>query len=140
MTPEDVDRVVQVAHLVHDDTALSTEFYRLLFERRPDLRLLFPQDMTHQLQRFVTELEQLAVCLPDLSGFEKRAHDLGARHHGYGVRTDHYPVVREALLDALSRHLAPAFNGEDRLAWARAFNLLSEMMLEGAAPLTTPSE
>jgi hemoglobin-like flavoprotein len=140
MTPEDVDRVVQVARRVHDDTALSTEFYRILFERRPDLRLLFPQDMTHQLQRFVTELEGLAVCLPDLSSFEGRAHDLGRRHRDYGVRTEHYPVVREALLDALSSHLAPAFDREDRLAWARAFNLLAEMMLEGAEPVTLPGE
>jgi hemoglobin-like flavoprotein len=133
MTPEDVDRVVRAAHRVHDDTALSTEFYRLLFDRHPDLRLLFPQDMRHQLKRFVTELEELALCLPDLSAFEDRAHALGERHREYGVRAEHYPVVREVLVDALSQHLAPDFDRDDRLAWARTFNLLAEMMLEGAA-------
>jgi hemoglobin-like flavoprotein len=140
MTPEDVDRVVRVARRVHDDTMLSTEFYRLLFARRPDLRLLFPPDMQHQLARFVTELEGLALCLPELSAFEQRAHGLGERHHHYGVRAEHYPVVREALLDALSVHLAPGFDSDDRVAWARAFNLLAEMMLEGAEQLAVPPE
>ena len=132
MTPEDVDRVVATAARVHDDTALSSAFYRLLFERNPQLRPLFPADMSHQLHRFVTELEALARALPDLGGFELRAHELGERHVGYGVRAEYYPLVREALLDALAEHLQPDFGPEDRLAWAKAFNLLAEIMLEGS--------
>ena len=140
MTPEDVDRVVRVARTVHHDTALSSAFYQLLFERHPDLRALFPADMAHQLEKFVTELEALAVCLPNLSAFEERARHLGDRHHAYGVRARHYPMVRDALLDALRDHLAPDFDADDRLAWARAFNLLTEMMLEGAERLAVPGE
>jgi hemoglobin-like flavoprotein len=139
VTPEDVDRVVATAAQVHDDTALSAAFYRVLFERHPELRPLFPADMSHQLHRFVAELEALARTLPDLSGFEQRAHELGERHVHYGVRAEYYPMVREALLDGLAEHLAPGFGPDDRLAWARAFNLLSEIMLEGAEPVrTTP--
>lgn len=132
MTPEDVDRVVATAARVHDDTALSSAFYRVLFERHPELRPLFPADMGHQLHRFVTELEALARALPDLGDFEHRAHELGERHVHYGVRAEYYPMVREALLDGLAEHLAPDFGPEDRLAWARAFNLLAEIMLEGS--------
>jgi hemoglobin-like flavoprotein len=140
MTPEDVDRVVRAAHRIHDDTALSSGFYRFLFDRRPDLRTMFPADMRRQREKFVTELEGLASSLPDLSAFEERAHALGARHHSYGVRAEHFASVREALLDALTVRLAPDFDDQDRLAWARAFNLLAEMMLEGAERVTVPGE
>jgi hemoglobin-like flavoprotein len=131
VTPEDVERVVRTAARVHDDIALSRTFYRLLFERHPELRALFPADMSHQLHRFVIELEALATSLPDLVGFERRAHELGERHVAYGVTIQHYPMVRDALVDALADYLQPSFGPEDRLAWVRAFNLLAEVMLEG---------
>jgi hemoglobin-like flavoprotein len=84
------------------------------------------------MHRFVFELGSLAVALPQLAGFEARAHELGARHVGYGVRHQHYPMVRDALLDALAAHLAPDFDEADRQSWELAFNLLAEIMMEGA--------
>lgn len=132
MTPEDLHRVLATAERVHDDAGLSAAFYQRLFERAPELRELFPADMDHQLQRFVDELEGLARALPDLGGFETRAHLLGARHAGYGVTSRHYPLVRDALLDAMTAHLGETFDAAHRDSWLRAFNLLTEIMLEGA--------
>jgi hemoglobin-like flavoprotein len=132
VTPEDIERVLRTAQEVEGDTALSRAFYTVLFERHPELRQLFPDDMSLLLHKFVTELEGLARALPDLGDFEVRARLLGARHVAYGVRRQHYPMVRDALIDALDAHLGSRFSAEDRVAWNRAFNLLSEIMLEGA--------
>jgi hypothetical protein len=41
-------------------------------------------------------------------------------------------MVRDALIDALAAHLAPDFDQADRQSWGLAFNLLAEIMLEGA--------
>jgi hemoglobin-like flavoprotein len=132
VTPEDVERVTRTAARVGSDTDLSAQFYALLFSRHPELRPLFPVDMGHQMHKFVDELGALAVALPQIGGFEARAHELGARHVAYGVRHQHYPMVRDALIDALAAHLAPDFDQADRQSWELAFNLLAEIMLEGA--------
>jgi hemoglobin-like flavoprotein len=132
VTPEDIDRVLRTAEQVEGDTALSKAFYAVLFDRHPELRELFPDDMSQLLHKFVSELEALARALPDLSGFEDRARSLGARHVGFGVRRQHYPLVRDALIDALDSHLGADFGPEERASWTRAFNLLTEIMLEGA--------
>ena len=133
MTPEDVALVVETAPLVHEDTELVSRLYELLFERHPDVRAMFPQDMTAQVHRFVTEIEAFAVAMPDLRAVEERAAQLGARHVRYGVRPAQFPYVRDALLDVLAERLGERFSPAHRMAWARAYNLMAEIMMESGA-------
>ena len=133
MTPEDVALVVETAPLVHEDTEMVSRLYELLFERHPDVRPMFPQDMTAQVHRFVTEIEAFAVAMPDLEAVEERASQLGARHVRYGVRPAHFPFVRDALLDVLAERLGERFSAAHRTAWARAYNLMAEIMMESGA-------
>ena len=130
MTPEDVARVVETAPLVHEDTAMVTRLYQLLFERHPELRPMFPADMSVQVHRFTTEIEALALAMPDLREVEARVSALGARHVQYGVRPTHFPAIRDALLDVLAERLGQRFTAEHRLAWSRAYNLLAEIMMD----------
>jgi hemoglobin-like flavoprotein len=130
MTPEDVALVVETAPLVHEDTEMVSRLYELLFERHPDVREMFPHDMTAQVHRFVTEIEVFAVSMPDLRAVEERASQLGARHVRYGVRPAHFPFVRDALLDVLAERLGERFSPAHRTAWARAYNLMAEIMME----------
>ncbi len=135
MTPEDIARVTATAARMQEDTALVSRFYEVLFERRPDFRPMFPDDLDPQVHRFVAEIGALAAALPDLRGFEGRAQALGERHARYGVVGSHYPVVRDALIDALEERIGPEFTAEYRTAWARAFNLLAEIMQESRPPV-----
>ncbi len=135
MTPEDVARVVGTAEMVHEDTVLVARFYELLFERHPELRAMFPDDMTELHHRFVTEIEAFARAMPELTEVETRATLLGARHARYGVRVAHYPLVRDALLDVLGEQLGDRFTPEHRQSWARAYNLLAEIMMESRPPV-----
>jgi len=133
MTPEDVALVVETAPLVHEDTEMVSRLYELLFERHPDVREMFPADMSAQVHRFVTEIEVFAVAMPDLRAVEERAAQLGARHARYGVRAAHFPFVRDALLDVLGERLGERFSPAHRMAWTRAYNLMAEIMMESGA-------
>jgi hemoglobin-like flavoprotein len=133
MTPEDVALVVETAPLVHEDTELVSRLYELLFERHPEVRGMFPDDMTAQVHRFVMEIEAFAVAMPDLRAVEERAAQLGARHVRYGVRPAQFPYVRDALLDVLAERLGERFSPAHRMAWARAYNLMAEIMMESGA-------
>jgi hemoglobin-like flavoprotein len=59
--------------------------------------------------------------------------DLGARHVGYGVKTEHYSTVGLALLAMLEKVLGDDFTPESRRAWADLHDLISQTMLRGAA-------
>jgi methyl-accepting chemotaxis protein len=49
------------------------------------------------------------------------------------VRVAGYQTVGAALLDALAAVLGDSFDVPTRQAWAAAYNLIAETMLEGAA-------
>jgi hemoglobin-like flavoprotein len=71
--------------------------------------------------------------IPRLDELLAQTRALGARHVGYGVRAADYRTVGVALLDALAAVLGDDFDAPTREAWATAYNLMAETMLDGAA-------
>jgi nitric oxide dioxygenase len=140
MNPDDLLRVQTQAEALLDDDTLATRFYERLFAAHPDTAELFAADLTAQRARFGNELAVLIAALRDLPRFENRARVLGRRHHDdHGVRLEHYRFVGDALIAAVEDRLGAAFTDEDRTAWMRAYNLVSELMQEGART-TEPSD
>ena len=84
-------------------------FYDRLFETAPEVRSMFPADLSGQkvkliamLGTAVNNLHQLDVILPAV-------RDLGSRHRRYGVTTEHYAPVGAALLWTLEQGLGSSF-------------------------------
>jgi hemoglobin-like flavoprotein len=134
MTPQQLELVATTAEQVdlHADR-FATAFYEHLFTTWPELRELFPDDLTAQRAKLADEMIYLAEVASDFDGFADRTRQLGARHRGYGVRTDHYEAMRESLLTALRTVLGEQFTDEVEEAWTRLYGLLAEMMMDGAS-------
>lgn len=129
MTPEQIEIVRgTVADLDGRITDVAEILYRRLFERHPELRDRFPPDPTEQAAKFAAELDAIVALLPELGRLTPEAAALGRRHEGYGVRAADYPLVRDALLDALAEVLGGGFADVHRLAWRRAYDLVAEVM------------
>ena len=134
MTPEQITLVQSsFARLGPELPALTTRFYQELFGRDPALRALFTTDMAVQKVRFAEKLAEIVRAMPRLAELLGHTRALGARHVGYGVRVADYRTVEDALLAALAAVLGDSFDAPTREAWARAYNLVAEIMLEGAA-------
>ena len=134
MTPEQIPLVQSSFERVGARLpAVATQFYEELFRRDPALRQLFTTDMAEQKVRFATKLAEIVHTLPRLDELLVHTRALGARHAGYGVKVADYQTVGESLLDALAAVLGESMDDQTRQAWARAYNLVSEIMLEGAA-------
>ncbi len=133
MTPEQITLVQSsFERLGPELPALATRFYQELFGRDPALRPLFTTDMALQKVRFAEKLTEIVRAMPRLSELLGHTRALGARHAGYGVRAVDYRTVGEALLAALAV-LGDSFDAQTREAWAIAYNLVAETMLDGAA-------
>ena len=134
MTPEDLIAVQSSYHRLGPRLpAMAARFYQELFSRDPELRPLFTTDMAEQQVRFAAKLTELVQALPRLDDLLAHTRALGARHVGYGVRVADYQTVGTALLAALAAILGDAFDAPTREAWALAYNLVAETMLDGAA-------
>ena len=134
MTPEQITLVQSsFERLGADLPTMATRFYQELFGRDPALRPLFTTDLAKQEVRFAEKLTEIVRAMPRLDELLTHTRALGARHAGYGVRAADYQTLGGALLAALAAELGDSFDAPTREAWALAYNLVAETMLEGAA-------
>jgi hemoglobin-like flavoprotein len=133
MTPHQIDLVQTSFNAVKPIAGAAAElFYNRLFTLDPSLRGMFKGDMARQGQMLMSMIGAAVTGLRDLTTLAPIVRRLGARHAGYGVRTEHYATVGGALLWTLEQGLGDKFTPEVRDAWAGAYHLLSEVMQQGA--------
>ena len=108
-------------------------FYTRLFEAAPAVKPLFAKtDLRKQKAMLLATLVLLRKSLRDLEAIAPKLRQLGARHVGYGARTEHYPVVAEVMLASMAVIAGEAWTAEIEAAWAGALGLVATAMLEGA--------
>jgi hemoglobin-like flavoprotein len=121
------------ARIVPIQSAAADLFYDRLFAVSPKLRELFPADLHGQKQKLMQMISTAVGGLNNLTQLLPAVKALGARHSGYGVTTEHYRLVGEALLWTLERGLGQDFTPEARSAWSNVYRVLAATMQAGAA-------
>lgn len=118
---------------------LVRRFFAQLFEAEPELRALFPEDLEEHGRRFAGALAAILGSLRHPEKFEKYLEELGRRHHGYGVRPEHYGPFGRAFLDAVREVAGPtAWSTDLDRAWSNAWEFARQLMLRGAEGATAP--
>jgi hemoglobin-like flavoprotein len=111
-------------------------FYERLFAIDPSTRHLFRGDMKSQGAKLMAAISAVVKSLDRIENMKGDLEILARRHHGYGVREEHYASVGAALLWTLEQGLGFGFTAEVRDAWANAYGLISSMMITaGSEPL-----
>ena len=130
MTPAQVTLVEQsfarVAPIA-DQTAVM--FYDRLFEVAPQVKAMFPADMTEQRRKLMATLAVVVNGLSNLESILPAASALAVRHVAYGAKAEHYPVVGSALLWTLEQGLAEGWTPQVADAWRTAYGTLSGFMI-----------
>jgi hemoglobin-like flavoprotein len=137
LTADDIALVRSTfARIVLIQSAAADLFYDRLFAVSPELRKLFPADLREQKQKLMQMISTAVGGLNNLNQLVPAVKALGTRHSGYGVTTEHYWLVGEALIWTLERGLGPHFTPEVRSAWAKVYDVLAATMQAGAADVT----
>lgn len=133
MTPDQVKLVQQsfskVAPIA-DQAAIL--FYDRLFEVAPQVKAMFPADLTEQRKKLMATLAVVVNGLSDLPSILPAASALAKRHVAYGAKPAHYPVVGAALLWTLEKGLGDGWTPDVANAWTTAYGTLSGFMISEA--------
>ena len=119
-------KVVPIAEMA------ATIFYDRLFETAPEVRALFPDDLTEQKKKLMQMIGTAVGRAHHLEQVIPALQELGRRHLRYGAEPEHYAVVGESLLWTLGRGLGHEFTPEVRDAWAKVYGLLARTMIDAA--------
>jgi nitric oxide dioxygenase len=113
---------------------LMDTFYAKLFATAPSVQPLFAQvDLRRQKTMLLGTLVLLRKSLRNLDAIVPKLRALGARHVDYGAAPEHYPVVGEVLIASMAEIAADAWRPAYTVAWAAAFQIVADTMLDGAA-------
>ena len=133
MTPDQVKLVQQsFAKVAPISETAAVLFYDRLFEIAPQVKAMFPADLTEQRKKLMATLAVVVNGLGNLESILPAASALARRHVSYGARAEHYPVVGAALLWTLEKGLADAWTPETAAAWTAAYGALSGFMISEA--------
>lgn len=110
---------------------LVDRFYANLFARNPELRPLFPPDMKNQKGKLLASLVLVVKNLRKPETLRAALLDLGARHEEIGTRHEHYPVVRDTLLDVMGQIAGDDWSNQLNSDWTAALDFVASVMIEG---------
>jgi len=133
MTPDQVKLVQQsFAKLAPIADQAAVMFYDRLFEVAPQVKAMFPADMTEQRRKLMATVSAVVNGLGTLESVLPAASALARRHVSYGAKAEHYPVVGGALLWTLEKGLGDGWTTEVADAWTAAYGTLSGFMISEA--------
>ncbi|MFF8913226.1 globin domain-containing protein [Streptomyces sp. NPDC015032] len=111
---------------------LIAELYRLLFERHPYLRSLFPESMAFQQVHLVGIFRYLIGNLHRTDEMIGIFAQLGRDHRKLGVRPAHFEAFEAALIEALRMRAGARWTSALEDAWLRMLRLAVTAMVRGA--------
>ncbi|MFJ9682716.1 globin domain-containing protein [Streptomyces sp. NPDC101194] len=111
---------------------LIAELYRLLFERHPYLRSLFPESMAFQQVHLVGIFRHLIGNLHRADEMIGVFEQLGRDHRKLGVRPAHFQAFEAALVEALRVRAGARWTSALEHAWVRMLRLAVTAMVRGA--------
>ncbi len=119
----------------------ATSFYQILFDKYPRIRPLFAEtDMQKQKDKLIESLQLVMGNVHNSEAFTSILKNLGKRHVKYGAVLTDYPLIGDALLQALEKHLGKSWNSETQQTWTLAYQLIADTMIEGVNSLPMDAE
>ncbi|TFW71629.1 NO-inducible flavohemoprotein [Methylotenera oryzisoli] len=118
--------------------AITTLFYKNMFESHPELKNIFnmgnqangsqQQSLAAAVFAYAANIDNSAALAPVI---ERIVH----KHVSVGIKAEHYPIVGSNLIGAIKGVLGEAATPELLAAWEEAYGLLADALIDAEARL-----
>ncbi|GEN53141.1 flavohemoprotein [Halobacillus faecis] len=119
--------------LAEHGEAITTHFYKRMFEDHPQLKHIFnqthqragdqPKALANAVYAAAQYIDQLGVILP-------RVKQIAEKHRSLNVKPEHYPIVGEYLLKAIKEVLGSAATDDIIQAWGKAYGVIADAFID----------
>jgi hemoglobin-like flavoprotein len=129
MTPDSLTRLRRsLGELLPHRERFAVRLYDNLFAELPESRMMFSSDLFQQREKLVATLTTVVNNADKLDELDDAIRQLGRHHDEYGVRPEHYVVLRDVLLETIGEELGDAFSPADRNAWTEFYDDVARRM------------
>jgi len=107
---------------------VTQRMYALLFQQHPETETLF-KNARNQPAKLASAIAAYAENIDQLHNLHQAVEAMAQRHVAAGVQPQHYPLVKEALLQAMHEVLGASIMTPERLAaWRAAYDQLAAIL------------
>ncbi|MEL6254330.1 MAG: adenylate/guanylate cyclase domain-containing protein [Bacteroidota bacterium] len=117
--------------LLKNEERFAESFYERVFEKAPQVRSMFKNNMTIQGRLLTHMLGGIVYSLSRPGHLKLGLKSLGKNHAKYGVMPTHYPVVKEAMLETIEAEMGDLYNDKIGAAWTQALDFVLMHMIQG---------
>lgn len=110
---------------------LMDRFYAHLFSKHPAVRKMFPKDMSGQKNKLLASLVLVIQNLRNPEKLQPALIEMGRRHVAYGTEPQHYPAVRDTLVQVMADMAGKKWSDQLTADWTAALSVVAAIMLEG---------
>jgi NAD(P)H-flavin reductase/hemoglobin-like flavoprotein len=108
-------------------------FYAWLFVRHPQIRAMFPLDMSAHREHVFGALARIVWSMDSPAAVASYAGQLGRDHRKFGVKDKHYEALFGALLGTIRHFSGDAWTASTQEAWEAVFSIVTSAMQAAAA-------
>lgn len=119
-------------YLLRNEEEFATKFYNRVFEKAPEVRSLFKNNMTSQGRLLTHMLGGIVYSMSRPDHLKMGLKLLGESHSRYGVLKEHYPIVLSSLLETIEEQLGEINTEKLLLAWKEALTYITTEMKKGS--------
>jgi hemoglobin-like flavoprotein len=123
---------VSIRRIAGRESELSELFYQHLFKMIPEVRRLFPDDMTEQRARLLAALLASVDALDDPIRMESDLLAMGEVHYYRGIEDHQYQYVAHALIRSVRELIPYEWSSELSSAWIAVYTWMITHMVTGA--------
>lgn len=113
------------------EQVLTTRFYEILFERYPEVRPLFSDDVRPQAEMLRESILAVLDHLYDAVWLRDNLGALGRAHAGRGVTAPMYDAVAECMIAAMEELGGENWTSAMTAEWTTALGAVSTLMQAG---------
>lgn len=115
---------------------ITMRMYDIMFSRYPEVKSLFNEANQHEGGQPLTlarAVHAYAENIDNLEALGEAVELMAHKHVSLGVKAEHYPIVGECLLEAISDVLSPPQEIID--AWAEGYQFLADILIDAEQKL-----
>jgi len=110
--------------------AITTAMYKVLFSKYPQTQELFKDASKDQHKKLANAVYAYAENIDKLENLGKGIEKMASVHVKTNVKPEHYPMVGDALLQAIKTVLGDAATDEVMNAWEEAYGFLANVLID----------
>ncbi|MDQ7084344.1 MAG: globin domain-containing protein [Sulfurovum sp.] len=109
--------------------AITTQMYKILFAKYPETQTLFKDASPEQSKKLAAAVYAYAANIDKLENLTKGIEKMASVHVKSNILPKHYPMVGDALLQAIKSVLGDGATDEIMSAWEEAYGFLADVLI-----------